>query len=75
MARGQINSSPVIVGGDRVFVGSNDGFVYEVGLKDGKQRWKMKLGRSVTASAAVGEGVLVIGAEGTEGEIFCFGKK
>lgn len=72
-ARGQINSSPVIVGGNRVFVGSNDGNIYEVGLDDGKQRWKQKLGRSVTASPAVGEGVLVIGAEGSSGEIHCFG--
>jgi len=71
-ARGQINSSPVIVGNDRVFVGSNDGNLYEVGLSDGRQRWKEKLGRSVSASPAVGEGCLVIGAEGTEGEIFCF---
>jgi eukaryotic-like serine/threonine-protein kinase len=74
-ARGQINSSPVVVGGNRVFVGSNDGYVYEVGLNDGKQRWKEKLGRSVTASPAVGEGCLVIGAEGSEGEIHCFGAK
>ncbi len=71
--RGQINSSPVVVGGNRIFVGSNDGYVYEVGLNDGKQRWKEKLGRSVTASPAVGEGCLVIGAEGSEGEVHCFG--
>ncbi|MHC4878408.1 MAG: outer membrane protein assembly factor BamB family protein [Planctomycetota bacterium] len=73
--RGQINSSPVIVDNDRVFFGSNDGNLYEVGLADGKQRWKEKLGRSVTASPAIGEGCLVIGAEGTEGEIYCFGTK
>ena len=73
-ARGQLTSSPVIVG-DRVFVGSNDGNVYEVGLADGKQRWKEKLGRTVSASPAVGEGCLVIGAEGSEGEIYCFGSK
>lgn len=73
--RGQINSSPVIVDGERVFFGSNDGNLYEVGLSDGKQRWKQKLGRSVTASPAVGEGCLVIGAEGTEGEIHCFGAR
>lgn len=71
--RGQVNSSPVVVGGNRVFVGSNDGYLYEIGLADGKQRWKEKLGRSVTASPAVGEGCLVIGAEGSEGEIHCFG--
>ena len=73
-ARGQINSSPVVVG-NRIFVGSNDGNLYEVGLADGKQRWKEKLGRTVSASPAVGEGCLVIGAEGSEGEIFCFGSK
>ena len=73
--RGQVNSSPVVVGGNRIFVGSNDGYVYEIGLNDGKQRWKEKLGRSVTASPAVGEGCLVIGAEGSEGEIHCFGQK
>lgn len=72
-ARGQVNSSPVVVGGQRIFVGSNDGYLYEIGLADGKQRWKEKLGRSVTASPAVGEGCLVIGAEGSEGEIHCFG--
>lgn len=74
-AKGQINSSPVVVGENRVFVGSNDGYVYEVGLDDGIQRWKAKLGRSVTASPAVGEGCLVIGAEGSEGEIHCFGAR
>lgn len=73
--RGQVNSSPVIVGGDRIFFGSDDGNLYEVGLADGKQRFKTKLGRTVSASPAVGEGCLVIGAEGTEGEIFCFGRK
>ena len=73
-ARGQINSSPVVVG-ERIFVGSNDGNLYEVGLADGQQRWKTKLGRSVTASPAVGEGCLVIGAEGASGEIYCFGAK
>lgn len=73
-ANGQINSSPVVVSGKRIFVGSNDGHLYEVGM-DGKQRWKHKLGRQVSSSPAVGEGCLVIGAEGTEGAIYCFGTK
>lgn len=73
-ANGQINSSPVVVG-KRVFFGSNDGHLYEVGLDDGKQRWKQKLGRQVSSSPAVGEGCLVIGAEGTEGSLYCFGAK
>ncbi len=73
-ANGQINSSPVVVG-KRIFFGSNDGHLYEVGIDDGKQRWKQKLGRQVSSSPAVGEGCLVIGAEGTEGSIYCFGTK
>lgn len=73
-ANGQINSSPVVVNNNRIFVGSNDGHLYEVGF-DGKQRWKQKLGRQVSSSPAVGEGCLVIGAEGTEGAIYCFGSK
>ena len=47
----------------------------EVGIDDGKQRWKQKLGRQVSSSPAVGEGCLVIGAEGTEGSLYCFGAK
>jgi outer membrane protein assembly factor BamB len=71
---GRVDSSPVIVG-DRVFVGASDGCLYEVGLKDGKERWKFEIGRDVTASPAIGEGCLVIGGEGTDEFIYCFGQK
>ena len=71
---GRVDSSPVILG-DRVFVGSSDGNLYELALKDGKQRAKYPIGRDVTASPAVGEGVLVIGGEGSDEFIYCFGKK
>ncbi|MEX0715482.1 MAG: PQQ-binding-like beta-propeller repeat protein [Planctomycetaceae bacterium] len=72
--KAQIDSSPVVVG-NRVFFGSNDRNLYAVSLADGKELWKHDAGRSVTASPAVGEGVLVIGAEGSRGNIFCFGTK
>jgi outer membrane protein assembly factor BamB len=72
--RGQVNSSPVVVG-DRVFVGSKDGFLYEVKLSDGKLIEKYQVpGRGISASPAVGEGCLVIGAEGNDGSLVCFGE-
>ena len=61
--------------GDRVFVGASDGYLYELGLKDGREKWKFELGREVTASPAVGEGCLVIGSEGSDEFIYCFGAK
>lgn len=71
--RGQVNSSPVVVG-DRVFVGSKDGFLYEVKLADGKLIEKYQVGRGISASPAVGEGCLVLGAEGNDGALVCFGE-
>lgn len=71
---GRVDSSPVIVG-DRVFIGASDGCLYELGLKDGKERWKFEIGREVTASPAIGEGCLVIGGEGSDEFVYCFGKK
>jgi outer membrane protein assembly factor BamB len=73
-AKGQINSSPVIVG-DRVVFGSNDRNVYAVSLKDGKQLWKYNTGRGISAGPAVGENVLVIGTDGSDGSLLCFGAK
>ncbi len=72
--RGQVNSSPVVVG-DRVFVGSKDGFLYEAKLADGTLIEKHQVpGRGISASPAVGEGFLVIGAEGNDGALVCFGE-
>ena len=73
-AKGQINSSPVIVG-ERVFFGSNDRNIYAVRIADGKQLWKYNAGRDISAGPAVGEGCLVIGTEGGDGILYCFGKK
>lgn len=72
--RGQVNSSPVVVG-DRVFVGSKDGFLYEAKLADGTLIEKHQVpGRGISASPAIGEGYLVIGAEGNDGTLVCFGQ-
>jgi outer membrane protein assembly factor BamB len=69
-----VESSPVVVG-QRVFVGSNDGNLYAVTLQDGKETWRFRAGRSITASPAVGEKCLVIGTEGPNGTVYCFGSK
>jgi outer membrane protein assembly factor BamB len=71
---GHVESSPVVVG-ERVFFGSGDGNVYGVTLKDGKKVWQFRAGRSITASPAVGEKCLVIGTDGPDGTIYCFGAK
>ena len=60
--RAKVDSSPVIVG-NRVFIGCHDGNLYELGLTDGKERWKFNAGKPISAAPAVGEGVLVIGSE------------
>lgn len=72
--KAKVNSSPVIVG-DRVFVGSGDGNFYGLTLADGKEIFRHTDGRPFTASAAVGEGVLVIGSESSDGKLYCFGAK
>ena len=69
-ARGQIDSSPVIVG-RRVFVGSDDGHLYAVNRKTGEEVWHYELGGSLLASPAVAAGRLVIGTD--DGDLVCFG--
>jgi outer membrane protein assembly factor BamB len=72
--RAKVDSSPIVVG-DRVFVGSGDGNLYELNLQDGTQNWKYNVGKPITAGPAAGEGVLVVGCESSEGRVYCFGKK
>lgn len=72
--RSEVNSSPVIVD-ERIFVGCNDGFLYEFAIADGKQLNKFQVGRPVTASPAVGNGCLVIGSDSANGKLICYGKK
>jgi outer membrane protein assembly factor BamB len=71
--RGPIDSSPVVVG-DRVYFGSADRNVYGVNLQ-GEEVFKYNAGQRISGSPAVGEGCLVIGCEGPDGKILCFGKR
>lgn len=71
--RAAVSSSPVIVG-HRVFVGSVDSFLYELKLETGDIITKYPIGRNITASPAIGENCLVIGANTSAGKIVCLGK-
>jgi outer membrane protein assembly factor BamB len=72
--RGPIAGSPVVVG-NRVFFGSGDRNLYAARIDDGAEAWKFNAGQRFTASPAVGEGRLVIGADQTDGKIYCFGAR
>jgi outer membrane protein assembly factor BamB len=66
---GNVDSSPVIAG-DKVLVGSDDGFLYMLALADGRKVWSYDLGGAVVASPAVSGGTVVIGSDG--GTVFAF---
>ena len=59
--------------GDRVVVGSDDGRVYILWLKNGMEAWSYEVGAQVDGSAAVAKGVFVIGA--SDGGVYAFGAK
>jgi outer membrane protein assembly factor BamB len=54
----------------RVYVGSNDGNLYELDLATGRKAWEFTAGAPLLASPAVAGGVLVIGSE--DGTLYCF---
>ena len=56
-----------------VFVGSNDGRLYGLDLKNGNLVWSYDGGAGFIASPAVAAGRLVIGND--DGVLYCFGKK
>ncbi len=70
--RGQVDSSPVLVG-SRVFIGSSDGRLYALDLTSGRKVWQFEAGGALIASPAVAAGRLVIGSG--EGDLYCFGEK
>ena len=58
---GPVKSSSAIVQ-DRVFIGSDDGNVYALGLADGKKVWAFKTGGGVESSPLVLEGRVFVGS-------------
>ena len=71
---GPINSSAAVAG-DRVFFGSNDGNIYGLDIESGNEVWKFNAGKDITGGVAVGEGCLIVGEEGSVGNLYCFGAK
>jgi outer membrane protein assembly factor BamB len=74
IAAGQVDCSPVIVGG-RVIVGAKDraGSLYVLDLAKGTQLAKTELDGAILGSPAVADGRLVIGTE--KGTVYCLGAK
>jgi outer membrane protein assembly factor BamB len=70
VAKGRVDSSPVVVG-ERVYVGSSDGNLYALDRKTGKRVWRFEAAEPITASPAVGRESLVIGT--LDGTLYCFG--
>jgi outer membrane protein assembly factor BamB len=56
-----------------VVVGSDDGRLYLISLKTGKQIWSYEIGQPVESSPAVADGRIILGAD--DGYIYCFGPK
>ena len=69
--RSRVESSPLIAG-KRVFIGSNDGNLYELDLDTGKKLWDFVAGAPLSASPAAAQSALVIGSQ--DGILYCFGK-
>ena len=65
--RGPILSSPVVAQG-RVYVGSEDKYVYAFNLKDGKKLWSFGTKAPVDAPPCVVDGLVVIGS--TDGNLY-----
>ncbi len=70
--QGKIEGSPVVAGSN-VIVGSDDGRLYSVALKDGAQTWSYDLGQAIASSPAVTAEKIVIGCQ--DASVYCFGKK
>jgi eukaryotic-like serine/threonine-protein kinase len=68
--RARVESSPAIAG-ERVFVGSNDGHFYVLGLSNGAKLWEFNAGAPLSASPAIANGRIVIGSQ--DGRLYCFG--
>jgi outer membrane protein assembly factor BamB len=59
--RGQVHSTPAIVG-DSLYFGSSDHCLYALGLATGEQKWKFKTEGRVTSSPAVSAGIVYFGS-------------
>ena len=68
--RGDVDSSPLICGGEHVLFGSNDGFFYAATLSKGEEVWRYEVGAPVKTAPAVAGDFVLVGAD--DGNIYCF---
>lgn len=67
---GDMIQSSATVLGTRVFVGSNDGFLYCIDEQTGTENWKFETnGPVISKPAAIGEDRIVFGSE--DGKVYC----
>ena len=71
VTKSRVDSSPVLAG-EVIWVGSNDGNLYALSLKDGSELWKFTLGGDVVAQPAISDERLVIGSR--DGVLYCLRK-
>ncbi len=57
-----VGGGRVVLGGRRIYVGSNDDRFYVLDLETGEKLWEFHAGAAITASPAIAQGRLVIGA-------------
>ena len=60
---GPVRSAPLISGGE-VYVSSDDGYLYALGARSGKERWRFATGGGSSSPAAYDGSIFVGGAEG-----------
>jgi outer membrane protein assembly factor BamB len=60
VVNGFVTSAPTI-SGDSLYFGSQNGYVYALNTKDGKQRWSYNAGVAVYPSPQVADGIVYIG--------------
>jgi len=60
---GPVHSSPVIYD-ETVYIGSDDGFLYALGSRSGKERWRFQTGGGSASPAIADDAVFIGGASG-----------
>jgi outer membrane protein assembly factor BamB len=62
-----------VIAGDKVLFGSDDGYVYIIGITDGLKKWSFNCGAPVSSSPAITKDKFCILTE--DGRLLAFGIK
>ena len=69
-ARDRIDSSAVVCNDETVIFGSDDGYLYQLAVADGKELWSYEIGAPVKAPPAVAGKWVIVGAD--DGSLYAF---